>query len=65
MAAALRLPSRLLRTVAPLRAASTTRQQWEKAATAELRGEPLSSLTRVTPEGLTLQPVYGDGEMPG
>ncbi len=50
------------------------RDEWELAAKGELRGKPLDSLDRETPEGIVVKPVYSDedletfahlGSMPG
>ena len=33
-------------------------KEWEELATKELRGKPLESLNRMTPEGIPIKPLY-------
>lgn len=37
--------------------------EWEKLAKSELRGEELSKLTRMTPEGIPVKPLYTEEDM--
>src|ERR1700704_6946716 len=37
--------------------------QWQALAAAELKGKPLASLDRETPEGLTLKPLYTEADL--
>ena len=39
-------------------------KQWEKLAEKEIKPNPLSSLTKMTPEGIPLQPIYYDSASP-
>lgn len=40
-------------------------KEWLQKAKDELKGRDLQTLDVKTPEGINLQPVYGEGEMPG
>ena len=33
-------------------------QKWEELATKQLRGKPLEALTKKTPEGIAVKPLY-------
>ena len=36
---------------------------WQTLAAAELKGKPLASLDRKTPEGITLKPLYTEADL--
>src|ERR1041385_1115358 len=38
-------------------------EEWQRLAEAELRGKPPSSLTRATPEGIALKPLYTPADL--
>ena len=38
---------------------------WEAAAEKELRGKPLDDLTRTTPEGIEVKPIYTEADLEG
>jgi methylmalonyl-CoA mutase len=39
--------------------------KWEDLATKELRGKPLESLNRMTPEGIPVKPLYTAEDLEG
>lgn len=41
------------------------RKEWEDLATKELRGKPLESLNRMTPEGIPVKPLYTAEDLEG
>jgi methylmalonyl-CoA mutase len=42
---------------------SAVRDQWRALAAAELKGKPLSDLDWLTPEGITVKPVYSETDL--
>src|ERR1700680_3395410 len=42
---------------------SKVMNSWQKLAEAELRGKPVSSLARETPEGITIKPLYTEADL--
>ena len=37
--------------------------QWQSLAAVELKGKPLASLDRATPEGITVKPLYTEADL--